>query len=697
METRRLFNDAVWRIASYTFLLALSNGLIACGGGSKMNAEESAVSVMAGNAPNGKTSGGIPVPSTNAAASAVPVNMGNAANSKPSDGIPAPSTNAGESAVPANVDNSANSKPSDGIPAPSTNAGESVMPVNVGNATNSTGGMPVNPVASFSCPATGPTYGQRTLRLLTKNEYQRSVRDLVGYQADLLALLPDDYISGSFPNNNSLFIDKSRYTSYLANAERIATDVSTRWNSVLGCTPSDDCAGVLVNTLGPRVFRRPLSSEEKSSYLAIAKGTVGGRSAADGMQVALAAMLSSPQFLYRSEVGELTSNGVYKLTAYEMATYMSYTFTGSTPSVALMATAANGGLDTVAGIRAQATQLLNSENTKVLLGDLANRWLETDKIENLTKTNLGSFSALGTDMKAELGKNFAYAMLDPAATFATLYNPGYTYINNRLAAHYGLPYNGNQDSDGFTKITTADRGGILMSGAFMSRYASTTDSNMITRAVAVRRKLMCQDVPDPPSGVSLDRDAAAAREAVFINDPKTTQRMVFNRITSGLSCSNCHGEIINPLGGTMEGFDTAGRIRTSDLKGNAVDTTGTFFSPYPQLQFMSDPNRVIYSPAITMSGAKDLARIMAEHSVVASQAQTCLATQLMSYSTGVHSIFLIDSKRNVGTTRISKDEENAYRCDIASLKNTLVSNGPRAMLQEIPALNSVMYRQEWAR
>jgi hypothetical protein len=98
-----------------------------------------------------------------------------------------------------------------------------------------------------------------------------------------------------------------------------------------------------------------------------------------------------------------------------------------------------------------------------------------------------------------------------------------------------------------------------------------------------------------------------------------------------------------------------------------------------------------------MNGARDVARIMTEHSLIASQAQTCLATQFMSYSSGIHSIFLIDSTRDVGYARISKNEENAYRCDIANLKNVLVNSGPRAMLQEIPALNSVIYRQEWAR
>jgi len=219
----------------------------------------------------------------------------------------------------------------------------------------------------------------------------------------------------------------------------------------------------------------------------------------------------------------------------------------------------------------------------------------------------------------------------------------------------------------------------------------------VTRAVAVRRKMMCQDIPEPPSGVSLDREALAARDKVFFEDPHTTQRMIFERITSGTSCSNCHGEIINPLGASLENYDTLGRVRSIDLKGNAINAAGVFYSPYPQLQFLNDPDRVIYSPSIQFTGGKDLARTVVENPMVSSLAQSCLATQFVSYSSGITSLFLIDSKRDVGYPRISAAEESAYRCDISDLNNVLTSKGPRAMLEEIPALDSVMYRKEWAR
>lgn len=560
-------------------------------------------------------------------------------------------------------------------------------------------GIPDNSSASFSCPSTATAPGQRTLRLLTRAEYQRSVRDLVNYQEDVISRLPDDAISGAFLNNNQLLVDSARYSSYVSTAERIAESVATRWNAVLACTPGTaGCADKLINDLAPRIFRRPLTATEKTDYLALAKGTDAGRTEADGMKVALTALLSAPQFLYRSELGELSSGSIYKLTGYEVATYLSYTYTGTTPSADLLAAAGRGDLNTVAGIRTQAATLLNSANTKVLMGDFINRWLGTEKLTTQNKVGIANFTTLAGDMQLELGKNFSAAVLDSASTFATVYTPNFTYVNQRLATHYGLTYSGTADADGFVRVNTADRGGILTSGAFMSRYARDNDSNLITRAVAVRRKLMCQDIPEPPSGVSLDREALARKHAAFFADPKTTERMVADKITEPTTCSNCHLEIINPLGGGMENFDAVGRVRTADLKGNAIDATAVFFSPYQKLQFTNDPDRVIYKPEITFNGAKDLARLMVEQTDVSKQAKACLATQFVSFSSGVNSLFLIDKDktREVPFT-MSDAEKTAYRCNIEKLTNVLNTSGPRAMLQEIPALDSVIYRQEWAR
>jgi hypothetical protein len=349
-------------------------------------------------------------------------------------------------------------------------------------------------------------------------------------------------------------------------------------------------------------------------------------------------------------------------------------------------------------VRQHAATLLNTPQARSLLTNFVNRWIGTEQLEIKDKTGFPNFAQLANDMKLELGKNFSQGMLDSTSTFSTLYKPAYTHVNQRLATLYGLPFTGaGADADGFVRTATNDRGGILMSGAFLSRYATNTESNLVTRAVALRRRLMCQDIPEPPSGVSLDREALAAQDREFFNNPRTTQRMIYDRITMGTSCSECHAEIINPLGGGLENFDAVGRIRTTDARNNPINASGTFFSPFPQLQFLGDPDRIINSPAITFNGGVSLVTKIVEDPKVSGLAQTCLATQFVSYSSGIHTIFLIDSDRDVGYARISEQEEAAYRCNVGTLRDVLSNRGPRAMLEEIPALQSVMYRKEWAR
>src|SRR5690606_39751759 len=129
--------------------------------------------------------------------------------------------------------------------------------------------------------------------------------------------------------------------------------------------------------------------------------------------------------------------------------------------------------------------------------DFVSRWLGIDQLERKTKVGVADFGVLANDMKLELGKNFAHAMLDSNSTFASIYNPSYTHVNQRLANLYGMSYSGsNADSDGFVRASTSERGGILISGAFLSRYATDADANLVTRAVALRRRMMCQDIPE---------------------------------------------------------------------------------------------------------------------------------------------------------------------------------------------------------
>lgn len=91
---------------------------------------------------------------------------------------------------------------------------------------------------------------------------------------------------------------------------------------------------------------------------------------------------------------------------------------------------------------------------------------------------------------------FSYVMLEPTESFASVYNANYTFVNGPLAQHYGI--NGVSGNE-FQKVATTDRGGILANGAFMARWGESVESSPIRRSVRVRRRMLCQDQPDPPA------------------------------------------------------------------------------------------------------------------------------------------------------------------------------------------------------
>src|SRR5690606_23063705 len=131
------------------------------------------------------------------------------------------------------------------------------------------------------------------------------------------------------------------------------------------------CGRALVGDVGRRLFRRPLAEGELDRYAALA---AAGADPSAGVATALHAMLVSPAFLYRSELGEKADGGRYRLTPHEVATALSYTFLGTTPSDELLDAAASGELATSAGIESWARTLLGDPRARDQVGELVLQW-----------------------------------------------------------------------------------------------------------------------------------------------------------------------------------------------------------------------------------------------------------------------------------------------------------------------------------
>ena len=530
-------------------------------------------------------------------------------------------------------------------------------------------------------------YGARQLKVLTQVEYQNTVEDVLGVDFNVSDGLSADSQVGFFINNTYASVQPSNYSNYLLVAEEVAQWAEqNNYAPALSCNAIDaDCATSLVTELAPKLFRRPLTDDERQTYLSIATGVFNGGDIAEGMRLALEGLLSSPQFIYRHELGEANPSNseldadAFELTSWEMATFLSYTFTGSAPDELLWQAAELDELRTEANIIAHANRLAGQ--SKSVLADFVGSWLGTADLEVASKDQdlYPGFAALVPVMKAEMSETFSHIMTEPSEVFASLYNANYTFVNETLAEHYNIA---GVTGEQMQKVDTTERGGILANGAFMARWAEIDESHPVLRSVRVRRRMLCQDQPDPPAGTFEAREQRLAELSELLQDPSTTNRTKYHELTAGTPCSNCHEKYINPMGFGMENFDSVGNLRTQDNNGNTVDSSGVLYAP---------ENYANVSESIAFNGAKQLGSIVAG----LDSAQSCLPQQMFRYVMGVgHDSIDPNSQED---KRLADTEQRGYMCEIDTLTNSLMEDSPRAMLEKFGSLKSVRYRKAWSR
>ncbi|MCA9714707.1 MAG: DUF1595 domain-containing protein, partial [Myxococcales bacterium] len=213
-----------------------------------------------------------------------------------------------------------------------------------------------------SCEEIGA--GPRALRRLSHVEYDNSVQDLLGVSGELGAqaasFAPDNVINGFTNNASALTVSSLLVEQYREAAEALADHVVENQAQYLSCAPADgqSCAESFVRSFGARAFRRPVTDEEVARYAALYQAIAPEDGFDVGLRWVVAALLQSPNFLYRSELGEHQGDGVYALTPHEVAAELSYLVLGTTPDEELRALAEDGTILDPAVLEAQAQRLL---------------------------------------------------------------------------------------------------------------------------------------------------------------------------------------------------------------------------------------------------------------------------------------------------------------------------------------------------
>lgn len=327
----------------------------------------------------------------------------------------------------------------------------------------------------------------------------------------------------------------------------------------------------LLSVWASRFFRRPAADHEVDRLVQIYDAVrTDGASFEKGVQVALMAILVSPKFLYKVERPAPEDGTIRELSDFELATSLSYFLWSTTPDDELLQAARQGQLTDPDGLRQQVKRLLGSDRSQILIDNFASQWLQLRILENFEpdpKRFQGVDKPLLQDMRRET-LLFCQEILREDRSILEMLDANYTYLNPRLAKHYGLANTelnkNDHPSDQFIRVSleNSQRGGLLTQASILAVTSNPTRTSPVKRGKWIMENLLGE--PPPP----------AAPDVVPLDQQELTgtlrERMEQHRRDP--ACASCH-RLMDPLGFALENFDAVGRWREKD-EGGAIDSSG---------------------------------------------------------------------------------------------------------------------------
>jgi len=432
-----------------------------------------------------------------------------------------------------------------------------------------------------ACTSNAP--GPRKLWRLSASAFTASIHSIfndTSNAAPVATVFSDPGVLGFSVDANALLVQDLNASQLQDNAEAIAAWAaqSGQLNQFASCAnsttgaPSGSCATSFIQAFGRAAFRTTLTSSDPriASYTKI---FMLGSSNSDGAQAVVSAMLQSPYFLYRSELGTAGGASTFTLTPYEVASELAYTLTGTTPDATLLAAAdsvAGGNLSMSNMIDQQAMRLLASgtaSNSVAIMGFM-NGWLGLPRLFTTAHdaTVYQISSTVQNEMQTE-SQDLIMEAFNGSGTFGSVLTADHSWLNGDLASYYGISgVSGSTfQSVKYAGKTSRDPG-LLATGTILNGYARPDEDSPTQRGHMVRSRMLCQPVPPPQPGLNTTFMPAATVETTrdhFINDHEKGQ------------CAGCH-KLMDWIGFAFENYDGWGRYRTTD-NGLPTDDTAVIY------------------------------------------------------------------------------------------------------------------------
>lgn len=420
--------------------------------------------------------------------------------------------------------------------------------------------------------------GPAVLPRLTADQYRNSVALLLGPSLPAVELEPDTnpYLFFNIGATTTTLseLGTQQYEEAADELSHVVFDDPDRRLALVGCEPAapgDQCVQGFLEDFGRRAYRRPLTTAELTRWHQVTV-QLADPDAWEGIRLAVAGMLQSPNFVYRVELGEPDPDDAARLryTAYEMASRLSFLLWNTTPDDELLDVAAAGDLLDEQSLAEQAERMLADPRASAAVQEFFAQYFDLGRLDGVTRDPAAYpmfASTLPQSMRTEVQLLVDDFVFRRDADIRGIYGTRNTFVNEELAELYGVDAPGASPIAFVPVELPADgpRAGMLTLGAFLTMNAHETETSPTLRGKYLRERVLCQTVQPPPDDVdtNIPEDQGEGR----------TLRERLEQHRENPACAGCHG-FIDPPGFLFESFDSIGTFRTHDQNGYAIDATG---------------------------------------------------------------------------------------------------------------------------
>ncbi|HEX2659203.1 MAG TPA: DUF1592 domain-containing protein [Polyangia bacterium] len=445
-----------------------------------------------------------------------------------------------------------------------------------GSGTGATPGSGGGSATGGTSVPSQPVVDNKAIHRLSNLEYDNTVRDLLHTDPGLGKAFVEEEAQGFDNIATALSMSPRQVEDYFTAARTLSATVfadATLRGRIVTCDPAADatCPEKVVTAFGRRAYRRPLDSDEIKGLVAkYQEARTLGVDALGALQHVVHIVLASPQFLYRIEFDRsLNDIAAHDLSAYELASRLSYALWSSMPDDTLLASAESGKLSQAATLDSEVDRMLADSHSDMLVKNFAAQWFGSRRLPDhvASATIYPAWNAdLSASMEREMELYFS-EFLRGSLSFADFLTTDMNFVDARLAALYGMPA---PSGSGFQRVnnTTDHRRGFLGLAGFLTHTSRETRSSPIIRGVWILNSVWCQELRLPTNLVVEPLPEPAP------GDAPTAVRDVLAAHRAAAACAPCHN-VIDPVGLSLEHFDGIGRYRDMYETGLAIDTVGS--------------------------------------------------------------------------------------------------------------------------